>query len=232
VFLTISVVAFATAGLCGLAALAMRDHRAALRDRAGLLAPIAGMFDQAEQRIGPDGYPSVTGRLHDRRQITVELLADTLVTRRLPQLWLTVTLREPVERARPSIGALARPTGAEFYAVTPDLPERLEHTPGFDGSVMVRGSADLTPEQRERASGALHCILADKRVKEAVVTPRGARIVRQACEGDRGAHLILRQVRFDLEAIGPELVLQAVADADRLCDALVQPASEAKKRLA
>jgi hypothetical protein len=174
----------------------------------------------------------VTGRLPDRRQITVELLADTLVTRRLPQLWLIVTLREAVERPRPSIGALARPTGAEFYAVTPELPERLEHSPGFDGSVMVRATADLSPGQRQSATVALQKILADKRVKEAVITPRGARIIRQASEGDRGAHLVLRQVKFPVAAINPAIVRQAISEADRLRDALKIPAAEPKKLLA
>jgi transcription initiation factor TFIIIB Brf1 subunit/transcription initiation factor TFIIB len=78
----------------------------------------------------------------------------------------------------------------------------------------------------------LHNILSDKRVKEAVITPRGVRIVRQASEGDRGAHLILRQVRFPVDRIAPELVLQAVSEADRICDALALPASQPRKRLA
>ena len=33
-------------------------------------------------------------------------------------------------------------------------------------------------------------------MKEIAATPRGVRLVRQASEGDRGAHFILRQVRF------------------------------------
>lgn len=231
-FATFAVLAFAAAGICGLAGVARREHRAALAVRAGLLGQVAGLFDETELRIGADGFPSLSGRLGDRRLITVELLADTLVTRRLPQLWLIVTLREPVERPRPSIGALARPTGAEFYALTLDLPERIETPPGLEGAVMIRGSADISAAQLDRAGSALRTILADPCVKEAVVTSRGARIVRQASEGDRGAHLILRQVRFPILAVAPELVLQAIEDADRLRGALDDQLTEPRKRLA
>jgi hypothetical protein len=39
-------------------------------------------------------------------------------------------------------------------------------------------------------------LLADPRVKEVTLTPKGARIVRQVAEGQRGEHLLLRQAVF------------------------------------
>jgi hypothetical protein len=42
--------------------------------------------------IAPDQFPVVTGLIGDGRPVRIELIADTMVTRRLPQLWLKVTL--------------------------------------------------------------------------------------------------------------------------------------------
>src|SRR5205085_7258404 len=141
------------------------------------------------------------GRLTDRRQVTVELVPDTMVMRRLPQLWLIVTLSETHKRARPSFGALARPTGSEFYSRIDELPERIEPPPGLDSSILIRGNAPFSAASAERVGEALHRLFADKRVKEVMVTPKGVRIVRQASQGERGAHLLLRQVRFALDAV-------------------------------
>src|SRR6185436_554394 len=143
-----------------------------------------------------------------------------LVMRRLPQLWLVVTLSETAKRARPSFGALARPTGAEFYSRISELPERIEPPPGLDSSILIRGNAALSGASAARAGEALHRLFADKRVKEVMVTPKGVRIVRQASQGERGAHLLLRQVRFPLEAVQPDLVLTAIEEADAMRDAL------------
>jgi hypothetical protein len=209
----------AAAGLGGLTLMARREHRAALDARARLLDPVAGLFAASRIEMAADGFPMLTGRLPDRRQVTVELVPDTLVMRRLPQLWLVVTLRESVERRRPSIGALARPTGAEFYSLVHGMPERIETPAGLDPAILMRGER-FGAAEAQRVAPVLAELFADLRVKEIAATPRGLRIVRQASEGERGAHLLLRQSRFPLAAVSPDLVARAVAEADRLREAL------------
>jgi hypothetical protein len=143
-----------------------------------------------------------------------------MVMRRLPQLWLVVTLSETQKRARPSFGALARPTGAEFYSGIDDLPERIEPPPGLDSSILIRGNAPFAGIDAESVGEAVRLLFANARVKEIMVTPKGVRLVRQASQGERGAHLLLRQVRFPIEAIPPELVLTAIKEADAVRAAL------------
>ena len=217
---SLALAAFACAGISCLAAMAVRDHRAAMAARAKLLDAAAGLLTDSRHTIRRDGFPALSGRLQDGRRIEIGLVPDTLVVRRLPQLWLTVTLREAVEARQGSIGALARPTGAEFYSVVHDLPERIETPPGLDPEILVRGDGRLTAAQIRRAGEALRGIFADPRVKEAAATPQGVRIVRQVAEGARGAHLLLRQSDFALVTIATDSVLKAVADADALRDAL------------
>ena len=54
-------------------------------------------------------------------------------------------------------------------------------------------------------------VLADPRIKEVAVTPRGLRIIRQAAEGKRGDHLLLRQSVFE-NATVPQRDLARVLD--------------------
>jgi len=219
-FAGLAITIFAVASVAALYVMARRDHDAAMAARARLLDSVVTLFDEAELLIAADGFPFLTGRLPDRRQITIELIPDTMVMRRLPQLWLVVTLSETTKRARASFGALARPTGSEFYSRVDELPERIEPPPGLDGSILIRGNAPFGAVDANRAGEALRLLFADKRVKEIMVTPKGVRIVRQASQGERGAHLLLRQVRFPLEAVQPDLVLTAIEEADAMRDAL------------
>ncbi len=64
-------------------------------------------------------------------------------------------------------------------------------------------SHDLAPTLAEA--------LADPRIKEIAITPRGLRIIRQAGEGKRGDHLLLRQSVFE-NAVVPRQDLATVLD--------------------
>jgi hypothetical protein len=199
-----------------------RDHREALSLRAALLDGVLPMFPGAATRLGGDGYPRLIGGMPDGRPVEIDVVADTLVTRRLPQLWLKLTLADPEPRRSFSIGALARSTGAEFYSLVHGLPEWIA-PPAGELPLLVRGKA-VRPEHVAAAERAFRTIFADPLVKEAVASPRGVRIIRQAAEGDRASHLLLRQARFVDAAISPEAVEKALADAATLASALSEPA--------
>lgn len=215
------------AGLAGLAGLALRDHRAAQRWRSALLDDTARLF-HGRAAIGPDGFPHVAGWLPDGRRIMVSLLPDTLVVRRLPQLWLIVTLHETEAQSRPSIGALARSTGAEFYALVPELPDRLE-SPSARPDLLIRGAGRLGPEQNRRCFAELPRLFSDPQLKEAVVCPGGVRVVRQVAEGERGEHLLLRQAYFPNASISAAMVTRCIDDADALRAAMDGPAKSAMR---
>lgn len=226
--IALSVFAAVSCGWMGMRA--VRDHRAALAERRGLLDDAARLFGSSRITFGPDHFPVVLGRLDDGRQVRVELIADTMVTRRLPQLWLRVTLSEPRIRQRPAIGALARPTGAEYYSLVHDMAEWMT-PPETEASLLMRGDGSATAWQAERVSALFRNLFADPTVKEAVITPRGTRIIRQAAQGEPGAHKVLRQARFPLTAVSPELVRMAIAEAEALSTVLADdnaiPAYEA-----
>ena len=218
---------FVVTGLGLLYVMARRDHRAEADRRARLLDRVAAFLPQASTTIRPDGYPALAGRLADGRAVTIELIPDTLVYRRLPELWLIVTIEEQAPLAGPSIGGLSRPTGAEFYALVPALPRLLEMPEGVDTSLLLRCSTDFAGPLAERLGRAVIALFDDPEIKEVVSTQHFTRIVRQACEGERGAHLLLRQIRFPLVEIPTELLTRAAATADRLREARAQTLSRA-----
>ena len=115
----------------------IRDNREAMAARHGLLDEAAGLLGDARRAIGPDHYPVVTGHIADGRQVKIELVADTLITRRLPQLWLRLTLYD-VSPGRPRIGALARPTGGEYYSLVHDMRHWME-PPKTGTPMLMRG---------------------------------------------------------------------------------------------
>ncbi len=211
----IAFMVFVAASLGWLSMRALRDHRRALAERGGLLDAVAALFDDAEVTLGRDGFPMLIGKLPDRRPVKIELIADTLVFRRLPQLWLQVTLLETGTRPWPSIGALARPTGAEYYSLVHELPRWLE-PPQTDAPLLMRGDGNASAAQIERVSALFRSLFSDPAVKEAAITPRGVRLIRQAAQGDRGSHLVLRQTRFPVAAVSPELVRTAISEAQAL----------------
>ena len=220
---TVALLGFALLGVAGLSAMAVGDHRREMRRRAGLLDGLARHFEGSRIDVGGDGFPTLTARLADRRALTVSLLVDTLVMRRLPQLWLIVTLHERVEMARPSIGALTRHTGAEFYSRTLKFPERIESPAGLE-TLLLRGDRPFMAAEMDRIGAVLASVFHDPYVKEIAATPRGVRLVRQVAEGERGAHLLLRQSRFSTVQMALAPVTKSIADANALRETLDTPA--------
>src|SRR5262245_4962436 len=216
---SLAFMAFVAASTAGLSMMALREHRSALKLRNGMLNSAAGLLTDARISIARDQFPVLMGRLGDQRQIRIELVADTLVFRRLPQLWLKITLNERHEVRRPTIGALARPTGAEFYSLVHDLPQWIE-PPQMSAPLLMRGDGSASASQIERVAATFKTLFSDPTVKEAAITPRGVRLIRQAAQGDRGAHLILRQTSFPLTEISPDLVRKAIAEVEALSETL------------
>ena len=187
--------------------------RAAAARRAAMLRPCLGLLaEPAEGRDGA-GFPTLDGRF-EGLAVAVRLIPEAVAFRRLPQLWLSVSVHAATGQPA-TLDVLRRVAGAEFYAPADDLPRRLPAPEGLPGDAYLRGTrqaehllAHLAPH--------LALLLADPRVKEVLVTPRGVRIVAQLCEGERGAYLLLRESRFALTEIDPATLVPHLARAAAL----------------
>lgn len=195
---------------CGLLVwLAIRQHRAGMAERNDLLREAQALLSGSRVTLAADQFPILTGKTEDGRQARLELIADTMVTRRLPQLWLRVTVARPAGTGGPTIGALARPTGSEYYSSVHDMPEWMD-PPETGTSMLMRGDGGATASQALRVRAAFRNLFADRKVKEAVLSPRSLRIIYQVSQGERSSHMLLRQARFSLSSVSVETVHAAL----------------------
>ena len=216
---------FCFLGVAALAALARKELRDDLRQRRALLDAAAGLLGNASVTIGSDGYPRLSGTFEGKNRISLEVVPDSLVPRRLPQLWLRLTLLAPESASRPSIGVLARPIGTEFYSRVLGLPDTIAPPFTTDFPLLMRGRG-ATEAAMQRTCDLFRTLFSDPDLKEVVITPRGAGSVRRIAEGDRGAHVLYRQMRFPVRQVSPEFVRNALAELRLLNDALEpQPVS-------
>ena len=202
--------AFALLAVAWFIRAAIRGHREAMQQRGRLLDEAHGLLSEPGISMAPDQFPIVTGRIGDGRPIRIELIADTMVTRRLPQLWLKVTLFESELRDCPSLGALARPTGSEYYSLVHGFSEWMR-PPEMGMSLLMRGDGRAAGEQAAIAGRHFQLLFVDQKVKEAVMTAKATRLVYQASQGERAAHMFLRQARFSLETVPAATIAQAIA---------------------
>ena len=207
----------ATALVAAAVALRLAGARERTRRR-DLLADCATLLERPVIETDAAGYGVLKGR-YKGREVALRPFVDTLVFRRLPQLWLAATVRNSGRaQAGPTLEIMRRSTGAEFYAAPERLPARFAPPVDWPQDAEIRGAAD--------AGGLLADLtrplgrrLTDPKLKSIYVSPRGARAVRQVAEGARGAYLLFRDVRFEAGRVAPADAEAALHDAITAADA-------------
>jgi hypothetical protein len=201
-----------------LAWIAVRDHCARSASRRALLGDCESLFDRYALTHEGDSFPRLSGRI-GTHNVDVRLVSDTMTIRRLPQLWLQVTVLERLQGVS-GLAILVRPSGYEFYSLTSDFHHVIEPPASFPRELIVRGKDARSDLVFERLAPAAAAILADPQVKEVAITPEGFRIVRQASEGRRGDYLLLRQAVFDENAVPASVLEAALSDIEGLRQSL------------
>jgi hypothetical protein len=147
---------------------------------------------------------------HGGRVFQFTALADTLATRKLPVLWLMVTLPEPQNITR-TIDLMMRPTGPSTFSNFDFLPHTLATPLGFPEHAVIRSDSD----ERSWPVEALQAIMNDfenVRGKEVLVSPKGLRVVVQAGEADKLRYGVLREANFGEDfAIPPALAASCIS---------------------
>lgn len=211
-----------------LAWLARRDHARARAWRSHLFDDCVGMLERARVRIDRTGWPVLEGDF-EGLPVGLSLILDDAGYRKLPVLWLSVTLgaRLAVEAA---FDALAREQGTEFYSPANELSERLALPPEWPMHVSLRADRPAVAPAALAFAGAR--FFADAQAKEIVVSSRGVRMVRLVAEGRRAEYLVLRRSRFDLERLDPVLAGAVLAATSALARALAAEVDDGRRRAA
>jgi hypothetical protein len=192
-------VALAVLGLW-LALRLIRESRTRAHARASYFSAIKPLFDGGETRLQPTGFPRMTGH---RAGLAFDLQAipDTLTFRKLPALWVLVTLPEPLP-LQATLDLMARPSGNEPFTRFGTLPQSLPTPPGLPKDVAIRSDdANRIPPAAIIAGHA--DLFRDPNVKELVLSPKGLRIVILAEEADRSRYLLFREAEMGRLPLSP-----------------------------
>jgi hypothetical protein len=178
----------------------VRETRARAQARASYFSGVKPLFDGGETRLQPTGFPRMTGR---RAGLSFDLQAipDTLTFRKLPALWVLVTLPEPLPLDA-TLDLMARPSGNEPFTKFATLPQSLPTPPELPKEVAIR-SDDATRIPASDLIARHSDLFTDPRVKELVLSPKGLRIVILAEEADRGRFLIFREAEMGRTPLPP-----------------------------
>lgn len=156
-----------------------------------------------DKQIAPHGFARIAGR-YNGLAVDLQALPDALAVRKLPVLWLLVSLPVPLPVGA-TISILRRPSGTETFSPHGRLEFDLTPPPGFPAQTALRtddpqGLPD--PHLLQAQAG----LFADDHVKELVISPKGVRIVRMADEADRGRYLLYRDAELGRTALAPEVL--------------------------
>lgn len=148
-------------------------------------------------------FPILTG-IYRGYQFKVEPLVDHAAYRKIPSLWLMVTLSGELP-LKGAFDLLVRPQNVEFFSPFWDMPASLPVPEGWPAHALIKTSGAAEIPWVSLLEPHVRTIFADPRAKELLVTPRGVRIVYQAGQADRGQYLVLRSAVFGRVSLEPEL---------------------------
>lgn len=159
---------------------------------------VASLFDRVVTRQEPSGYPRMTGHMGSHA-FDLQAVADSLTFRKLPALWVMVSLPEalPVEA---TLDIMARPGGHEPFSHFANLPHSLPCPPFLPDGIAIRSN---------NAARVLPMVLLSQyaqifdapQLKELLISPKGLRIVFLAEEAERGRFLIFRDSEMGLSPL-------------------------------
>jgi hypothetical protein len=199
----------------------------AMVSRGLLLADCLDVLERGKIKLMADGWGALHGLLGGRAA-SITPFCETLAYRRLPRLWLAVTVRFDL----PSCGVLdvvRRSTNVEFYSPAIDLPKQFEVPVQWPQDTLIKGDGAQAARTLALLAEPLAELFADVRVKEVLIARRGVRIVYQARQGFHDAYLLLRQSRFDVERLRPEEIEPLITFVQGIADQLVSPLELEKK---
>ena len=198
---------------------AQRQRHAA---RAGYFDALRPLFDGARTQVQPSGFSRLTGR-RGPHHFDLQAVTDTLTFRKLPALWVMVSLPEPLPLTA-TLDIMARPSGQEPFTHFSTLPQMLPAPAGTPEGIALRtaNAAGLPPEGLVARHAS---IFANPKVKELLISPKGLRLVILGDEADRGRYLIFRDGEVGQQPLAPARLLPLLDALRALRDDLVSEES-------
>ncbi len=132
-------------------------------------------------------------------------ITDTLSVRKLPSLWLLVTLPKPQAFAA-TFDMMMRASGQTTFSKFDFLPHTLPLPEGFPPEAVIR-SDQPSPAPEYAMRGALG-LFRNNWGKELLITPKGLRVVIQLAESEKARYGVYREARFTRAQIDAGLAIE------------------------
>jgi hypothetical protein len=177
-----------------------QDGRVRSARRAAFLDDVQGLFEGGLKAMKPDGFPRISGTYRGHT-FDLQVVPDTLNIRKLPALWLLVTLPEPLP-VKGTFDMMMRPRGVEAFSKFAALPTQIIPDDIFPHDCAIRTDAPLSLPSRDLMKRHLP-LFENQLAKELVIAPTGLRVVWLAEEGHRGKYLLYRDSEMGLSPFDP-----------------------------
>ncbi|MEX3814474.1 hypothetical protein AB3X96_30085 [Paraburkholderia sp. BR13439] len=208
-------IALAFLFLIVLALMYLRNSKVLRAERGRLFDACLALFEQ--HRLTQDGvsWPVLAGS-YDGYEVHVAPLVDDAAFRKVPSLWLLVTVKRklPIKGA---VDLLARAQNTEFYSPADSLPLRLVPPQEWPSQTTIKADKPATELPLSVLDPHVKQFFADPRAKEMLVTPHGVRIVYQAQGADRSEYLVMRRAVFREARLSTTLVEALLDQAVQVC---------------
>ena len=209
------VVIAVLAALAILTWLYRRDRRQHGHRRAAFFTDCLGLFERYRVTQDDIYFPVLEGSFQGHT-VRLEPIVDHVVFRKIPSLWLKITLVAPT-RYRGVFDPLMRLQGSEFYSPFSELAHRVARPAGWPADAAIASDDPEAMPPMDVLAPHMR-LFADPRMKEMLITPRGVRLVYQAEQAERVHYMVLRQIEFAQERLSASLaraLLNATVDLYR-----------------
>jgi hypothetical protein len=187
----------------------LRERERRRQEPLRFYARATAVLEHAElQDTGAAGYPRLVGRYHGL-PVQVHPVIDTLPTRRLPALWVLVTLQSELPVSA-RFDLMMRPNAPTTFSNFDLLPVTIPTPRGFPEYGVLRTDDPQGVLSPQLVAPHLD-VFDDSRAKELLITPNGVRLVWLVAEANRARYGVFRQADFGDADLDPG-VLQNLLD--------------------
>jgi hypothetical protein len=207
------------AALALLAFIWHRDRTRTSRQRARMFDLCLPLFTETKLTERRGDFPSLTG-LFQSQTFTLEAFPDTLGYRKIPSLWMQVTLAAKLA-VNGTIDILARAQNIEFFSPSNELDVALPAPASWPQPILFRTNTENHGLDIQRIETNVAKLFNDNRIKELLITERGLRVIYQLAQAEKSRYLVFRIAEFEEMNANPEFLGELMNDMLALRDNIV-----------
>jgi hypothetical protein len=208
--------AIVIASLALLAFIWYRDRSQTARRRTRMFDLSLPLFDQPQLAQRRRDFPVLTGYYRSEK-FTLEAFPDTVGYRKIPSLWMQVTLAAALP-VKGTLDILVRAQNIEFFSPSYDLDVAVPVPTSWPQPMQFRSSIENHGLDVMRIEVIVGKMFTDGRIKELVITGRGLRVVYQLSQAEKSRYLVFRMAEFEEITVNPDFLRPLMDDMLNLVD--------------